>query len=158
MKNQVDTFKKNDSAESSACSRFVEQARLVIPLDRVEVVLLQDEVATSQVVFRWPEGVSGANQPSSHDPALNGSSPNLQAALTKVPLYCGGRQIGEVLCWSQAVPGFSPEELGLLHQLAAQLATRLENADLVRRLQAREEEIRAVDQIAKMITSASNID
>ena len=155
---QVNAFEQVDAVISSACSQFVEQARLLLPLDRMAVVLLDTEGATSRVVFSWRAVVKRANPTSTDSLALTASSQNLHAVAINVPLYDGDGQMGEVLCRSNAVPGFSPEEKELLHQLAEQLAIRLENANLSQRLQAREEEIAAVDESARIITSTLDID
>ena len=53
MMTQPEPFSEVDAAISSACSQFVEQARLALPLDRVAVVLLDAEGDASRVVFAW---------------------------------------------------------------------------------------------------------
>ncbi len=154
---QPEPLAEVNAAICLACNQFVERARLAIPLDRVAVVLLEAEGDASRIVFSWQAPAPAANPAARHGHRLSSSSHILPAAAMNIPLYDGDGQIGEVLCRGSSIQASSPRERELVRQLAEQLAMRLENATLSQRLQAREEEISAVDEIAQIITSPLDI-
>jgi GAF domain-containing protein len=136
----------------------VEQARLAIPLDRVAVVMLDAEDESSRVVFSWRAPGPRAKPATEHGLGPTKMPLSSPAAAMNIPIYDAGGQMGEVLCRGNFVTEYSVQERELIRHLAGQLAMRLENAILSQRLQAREEEISAADEIAKIVTSTLNID
>ena len=158
MLTRLESSAQVDTEINSACVQFVEQARLAIPLGRVAVVILDAEDDVSRVVFSWRAPGPGAKPATEHGLGPTKIPRNSPAAAINIPIYDAGGQMGEVLCRGDSVNEYSLQERGLIRPLAGQLAMRLENAILSQRLQAREEEISAADEIAKIITSTLNID
>ncbi|MCH7620508.1 MAG: GAF domain-containing protein, partial [Chloroflexi bacterium] len=75
-----------------------------------------------------------------------------------VPIFSQERIIGIMCLRSQRVAAYGRREQSLLERLAERIAPALDNAMLAQRLQAREEELAALEEIARIITSASSID
>ena len=141
-----------DSAIMQACARFVTQARRVLPLESLAVVLLDPERDTSRVVFSW-----GAPHQSGTRKGASVSA-SLRASVVTQPsshLASSGCQgpVGAVLIRSQSanVHGLDVQEL--LQAPAAQLALMLENIQLQQRLERRKAETLALERIAKIASS-----
>ena len=75
-----------------------------------------------------------------------------------VPIFSRDRIIGTMCLRSQRVAAYGRREQSLLERLAERIAPALDNAMLAQRLQARDDELAASDEIARIITSATSID
>jgi GAF domain-containing protein len=74
------------------------------------------------------------------------------------PLISKGRAIGTLSLRSHKVDAFGPAEQTILERLAHQIAPAIENARLYQQLQAHTKEMAVVDEVARIITSALEID
>ena len=122
------------------CSQFVDQVRLLAPVDRVAVVLYDQELSSSRVAFHWR---------AEEDPLLNpepafAPAPCSEKKVLTLPLYGGEGRIGAALLHSQGTMNLGRQESQMVYRISEELAMRLENAELVQRLEAREQELAAL--------------
>jgi len=119
-----------DSQLQHICTEFVEYARLVIPLDRMAVVLLQVDSQWCRVLFSW---LADKKQHNSRDtsarfPEVGSASVELDPLDTStmnIPLQFQGQLMGAVLLHSGRDSKFSPRARGLAYHLADTLANEL---------------------------------
>lgn len=127
------------------CSQFVDQVRLLAPVDRVAVVLYDQDLSSSRVAFHWR---------AEEDPLLNpepafAHAPCPEKKVLNLPLYGGEGRIGTALLHSQAGIRLGSQETQMVYRISEELAMRLENAELTQRLRAREEELAVLEQNAR---------
>lgn len=128
------------------CSQFVEQVRLLAPLDRVAVILFDQEVNSSRVAFAWRTEEAILPNPKS----LATPAPYAEKMVLNLPLYGGEGRIGTALLHHQDGIRLGRQETQLVYRMSEELSTRLENAELTRQLQASERERAALEEIAQI--------
>ena len=136
------------------CSQFVEQVRLLAPVDRVAVVLYDQDLSSSRVVFCWRTEEAPFVNP---EPDLEHAEYPVNRVLN-LGLYGGEGPIGAALLHSRAGIRLRRRETQMVYRIAEELGMRLENTELLQRLQAREQELAALEEIARILTSAPEID
>lgn len=136
------------------CSHFVDQVRTLAPVDRVAVVLYDRGLSSSRIAFEWRAEEGSLLNPK----AFSTPAESPEKKVLNLPLYGGEGRIGAVLLHSQAGMSLGRQETQMVYRVSEDLAMRLENAELSQRLQTREQELAALEEIAKIITSAPAID
>ncbi len=119
------------------CSQFVEQVRLLAPVDRVAVILFDQALNSSRVAFDWRTKEAPLLNP---EPAF-APDPCAEKKVLTLPLYGGEGRIGAALLHSQAGIRLGHQETQLVYRISEELGMRLDNTELAQRLQAREEEL-----------------
>jgi len=136
------------------CSQFVDQVQLLAPVDRVAVVLYDRGLSSSRIAFEWR-----AEEAPHIDPeAVTTTAGRPERRVLNLPLYGGEGRVGAALLHSQAGMNLGRQETQMVYRVSEELAMRLENAELSQRLQAREQELAALEEIARIMTSAPAID
>ena len=136
------------------CSQFVEQVRLLAPVDRVAVVLYNQDLSSSRVVFNWrTEEAPKVN----FEPALEPAEYPVKRVMN-LALYGGEGPIGAALLHSPAGIRLRRREAQMVYRITEDLGMRLENTELLQLLQAREKELAALEETARILTSAPAID
>lgn len=122
------------------CSQFVEQVRLLAPVDRVAVILFDQEVNSSRVAFAWrtEEAILPSPKP------LSTPAPYADKKVLTLPLYGGEGRIGTALLHHQDGIRLGRQETEIVYRISEELAMRLENAELAQQLQDREGELAAL--------------
>ena len=115
-----------DPAIGRACSTFLAQARALVPLDGLSVVLLDRDQVTSRVVFFWeaPDEPDRRREPAG---GLPSSQESKQCCSTFISLKGNGGAIGAVLIRGRASGDHEFMGLDLLFNPAERLAALLEN-------------------------------
>ena len=75
-----------------------------------------------------------------------------------VPLIHQGRVLGTMSLRSRTVGAYTPRDQTILERLASQIAPAVENAQLYDHLRSNAEEMTAIDEVARIITSNLDID
>ena len=75
-----------------------------------------------------------------------------------VPLIHQGRVLGSMSLRSRIVGAYTPRDQTILERLASQIAPAVENAQLYDHLRSNAEEMTAIDEVARIITSNLDID
>ena len=75
----------------------------------------------------------------------------------RVPLVAKGRVGGSLFLRSRRVGAYEPREQRVLERLAAQIAPAVENSELYGQIKSNAEEMAAVDEIARILTSTLDI-
>ena len=135
------------------CSLFVDQVRLLTPLDRVAVILFDQELSSSRVAFYWR--AEGDSLPDS-GPVFTPASSSEKRVLN-LPLYDGEGRIGTVLLHDQFGLRLGRQDTEIIYRISEELAMRLENAELNRRIQGEAAETAVLDEIARIVTFAPEI-
>ena len=145
-----------DAQVKSACTHFLEQARLVLPLESLAIVLLDYQGDSSKIVFNW-NAPSDPDAPPNQAYAMESEQGPKPEPTLSLPLRDNAGLFGAVLlCASHK--GFSPHEVRFARDITEQLALRLENTLLYEKVITNSAEISLVDEIAQIITSAGRID
>lgn len=146
-----------DPAIVRACSTFLAQARALVRVDGLSVVLLDRDQVTSRVVFFW----EAPDQPDSRREPAGGlpSSPDgKQCRSTFISLEGNGDVIGAVLIRGEASGDHESMEVGLLYKPAERLAALLENILLQDLLDRSARERAALERISELATSKGPMD
>ena len=122
------------------CSQFVEQVRLLAPVDRVAVILFDQELSSSRVAFAWRAKEAPLHNPG---PAF-APAPSPDRKILTLPLYGGEGRIGTALLHHQDGIKLGRQETEIVYRISEELAMRLENAELAQQLQDREGELAAL--------------
>jgi len=131
------------------CSQFVEQVRLLAPVDRVAVVLYDQDLSSSRVAFDW------RTEESPHlNEAVSAPAECPEKKVLNLPLYGGEGRIGAALLHSQAAMSLGRQETQMVYRISEELGMRLENAELSRRIHGEAAETSVLDEIARIVTSA----
>ena len=146
---QLQTTDYLDREIREHCSQFVEQVRLLTPLDRVAVILFDQELSSSRVAFYWR-----AEEALLSDPEPDcAPAPSSAKEILNLPLYDGEGRIGTALLHSQAGISLGRQEIQMVYRISEELAIRLENAELAQRLQAREVELAVLARDLEVATA-----
>ena len=132
------------------CSQFVEQVRLLAPVDRVAVILFDQELSSSRVAFNWRAEETLLTNP---EPAF---APGLSAEkeVLTLPLYGGEGRIGTALLHSRAGIKLGRQQTQMVYRISEALAMRLENTELNRRIQGEAAKTAGLEEIARIVASA----
>ena len=122
------------------CTQFVEQVRLLARLDRVAVILFDQELSSSRVAFAWRTEEAILPNPKS----LSTPAPYADKKILNLPLYGGEGRIGTALLHHQDGIKLGRQETEIVYRISEELAMRLENAELAQQLQDREGELAAL--------------
>ena len=146
------TVPEVDTAVMQACARFLTQARPVLSLDSLAVVLLEPDGNSSRVVFSW----GAAHQfDTATLPPVTSQFPSYTGDRHSLCLPLEGRQgaLGAVFCSSECLDGFDLVEQGCVRPWAQDLALELENIRLQYLLERNTAENRVFERIADIVSS-----
>ena len=146
-----------DNQFEYACQRFVDQARLLLPLNDLTIVLLPAAKDSGKVVYSWkskthPGAAATVIQPDSKLPAGLPSPP------LSLPIYGDCGILGAVLLSTTLPLRFSRQEVRLATDIVKQLAINLENIQLRKRVQTNSWETDLADQIERLISTAADLE
>lgn len=130
-----------DDEIKDACAHFLEQVKLLLPLDALTVVLLNHEESTGRVAFSWKSASRSEVSPST---------------TLEFPIRGNYGALGSVLVRAPIPTGFTAPQNRLVIDLLNMLAVRLENIQLRQRVQSKDQEMNLVDEIAGIVTSIEN--
>ena len=139
-----------DPAVARACSRFLAQLRGTALVEGMAVVLLDQDQATSRVVFFWevPDKPNRFRE-SIGDPGLAGTGVGLPS--TYVALNGCDGPLGAVLIRGRSADDLGPVEPDLVRKPAEHLAALLENILLQHRLDRNSLERTVLDRIGDLV-------
>ena len=151
------TFATGNSEIEQACSHFLEQARVLLPVGNLTVLMLDPLSGMGSVVFCW-NNAADAMLHSNGDQVLSSVAGPEPHSVLNITMYGAEGAVGGVLLRCARLEGFSPLECRLARDLSAQLALRLDNAQLRRRLQNAEGEMALVHSLARIVASSPTMD
>ena len=139
-----------DPTVAHACSRFLAQVRGVVSIEGMAVVLLDQDQATSRVVFFWeaPDKLNRFRE-STGGPALAGAGVDFPS--TYVALNGCDGTLGAVLIRGRSADTLGPVEPDLVRKPADHLAVLLENILLQHRLDRNTLERTVLDRIGDLV-------
>ena len=136
------------------CRRFVDQVRLLAPIDRAVILLFVQELDSSRVIFDWrpDEGrlfdLECASTPDNRP----------EKKLLNLPLYGGEGRIGASLLHFEPATRLARQETQMIYRISEELGIGLENAELNRQMRAEAEETEALESIARIVTSSFEVE
>lgn len=149
-----------DDEITDSCTHFLEQVKLLLPFDALSVVLLDSDQDTSRVAFSWKSTTGQVTQPPDPQtsPSLPGAAEVAENSTIKLPIKGVDNLLGWILIRTSHRSDFALYEHRLVGDILNILAVRLENIQLRQRIQATKREMDLVDEIARIVTLANNID
>ena len=148
--NEFDPALDVDPAVARACSRFLAQVRGVVSIEGMAVVLLDQDQATSRVVFFWetPDKPNRFRE-TTGNPSVGGAAVDLPS--TYLPLNGRDGPLGAVLIRGMSASNLGPVEPDLVRKPAEHLAALLENILLQHRLDRNALERMVLDRIGDLV-------
>ncbi|MCH8225380.1 MAG: GAF domain-containing protein, partial [Chloroflexi bacterium] len=164
--------------------RFAAEVKKVMDFDRIGINVVDEEAGVLTAKYLAGEPVSGINlglvrslEGSGTQQVIttrrsvirsdiaadrrypldqNRLDAGLRSGIT-VPLVANGRVGGSLFLSSRRVGAYGPREQRVLERLAAQIAPAVENSELYGQIKSNAEEMAAVDEIARILTSTLDI-
>ncbi len=146
-----------DNQFEDACQRFSDQARLLLPLNNLTIVLLPSVKDSGKVVYSWKSKA----QPGAASiviPPDSKLSSRLPSPPLSLPIYGSCGILGAVLLSTTLPQRFSRQENRLASDIVKQLAVNLENIQLRQRVQTNSWEMELADQIEQIISTAVDLE